>query len=271
MYTRYAAMSGSFYPRSPQELRSSVEAFLIPKTSPEAALGVVSPHAGYIYSGRTAGAVFSHVEISDVALLIGPNHTSKGRAHGGASIVSKGKFVTPLGEVEIEERLAEGLKACCGLVREDPSAHEEEHSLEVQLPFLQVLRRKVRIVPLLVNYDDLPSAKTVGEAIAALLRNEKDNVLMVASSDMTHYQPRTIASKLDRLAIEKIEKLDPEGLLRITREEGITMCGRTAVATMLIAAIGLGATQASLIDYSDSGDATCDTSYVVGYAGIVVR
>jgi AmmeMemoRadiSam system protein B len=248
-----------------------VERFLIPTTAPEPALGVVSPHAGYMYSGRTAGAVFSHVKISDVVLILAPNHTGRGRAHGGVSIISKGKFITPLGEVEIEERLAEGLMAGCALVREDPSAHEDEHSIEVQLPFLQVLKRKVKIVPLVVNFDDYPSARTVGDAIAVLLRDEKQEVLMVASSDMTHYQPRSVASKLDRLAIERVEQLDPEGLLKVTREEGITMCGRAPVATLLVAARGLGATQVSLVDYSDSGDVSGDTSYVVGYAGIVIR
>lgn len=271
MYTRHPAVSGSFYPHSPQELKEAVERFLIPTTSPEPALGIVSPHAGYVYSGRTAGAVFSHVRIPEVALILAPNHTGRGRTSGGASTISKGQFLTPLGAVEIAESLAKKLMQICGLVREDLTAHEEEHSLEVQLPFLQVLRRTVKIIPLIVNYDDFPAARTIGEAIAALLDAAEEEVLIIASSDMTHYQPRSVASKLDRLAIEKIEKLDPEGLLRITREKGITMCGRSPVATLLVAANALGATQASLVDYSDSGDVSGDKSYVVAYAGIVIR
>lgn len=259
-----------FYPGSPTELQKTVESFLLEASSPEPVIGVVSPHAGYVYSGPTAGAVLSHVEVPESVVILAPNHTGRGSAYGGASIISRGAFVTPLGEVPIVESLADGLKNRSGLIREDPAAHEKEHSLEVQLPFLQVIRKNVSIVPMVTNYDSFSPAKDVGEALAGAIKEYPGKTLILASSDMTHYQSRSVASRLDKMAIECIEKLDPEGLLKVTKEKNITMCGRAPVATMLVAAKLLGAEAATVIDYSDSGDASGDTNQVVGYAGIVV-
>ncbi len=259
-----------FYPSSEARLRESVQSFLRSTSDSEPAIGIVSPHAGYIYSGPTAGSVFSRVSVPGTVVILAPNHTGRGSAYGGASIIPRGAFVTPLGEVPVEDSLANDLLERSSLIREDPAAHEEEHSLEVQLPFLQVLRKDVSIVPLVTNYDSYGPARAVGEALAGAIGDSSSDTLILASSDMTHYRPRDVTKRLDKLAIERIEELDPEGLLRVTKEEGITMCGRAPVATMLVAAKLLGATGAALIDYTDSGDASGDTSRVVGYAGIVV-
>lgn len=264
-------MSGAFYPKSQRELQRMIESFVIPVAAVEKAIGLIAPHAGYIYSGRTAGAVYSQVEIPQVALILAPNHTGRGRTFGGAGIVSRGTFMTPMGEVEIEETIAEGCKSKCELIGEDREAHEYEHSLEVQLPFLQVLRQDIKIVPLVTSYDEFDIARTIGEALAGVIKESGEEVLIIASSDMTHYQPRNVARKLDGIAIKRVEDLDPEGLLNVTREEGITMCGKAPVATMLVAAKMLGATVANLVDYSDSADVSGDTSYVVGYAGILIK
>ncbi len=271
MYKRNPVVSGAFYPGSSRELQAVVENYLVPAMSPEPAIGMVAPHAGFAYSGHTAGAVYSQVRIPPVAVIIAPNHSGKGRAFGGAAVISEGVFLTPLGEVLLESSLAEDFKSRSTLFVEDREAHEDEHSLEVQLPFIQVIRPDVRIVPLVVSYDDFHTASTIGTAIGEAIRDFDEDVLVIASSDMTHYQPRNVASKLDRFALDRIESLDPEGLLKVTREEGITMCGRAPVATMLVTAMVLGASTANLVDYSDSGDVSGDTSYVVGYAGIVIR
>jgi len=271
MYKRPPIASGKFYPGTRGELQKTVEDFLVESETLEPAIGIVAPHAGYVFSGRTAGLVYAQVEIPPVVLIMAPNHTGEGIAIGGASIVSSGSFITPMGGMHIDEQLAGSLKASCDLVKEDQQAHDHEHSLEAQLPFLQVTRPDVRLVPLIINYDDPGPASIIGSAIARAVKDFEDEVLLVASSDMTHYKSRAIASELDRLAIERVENLDPVGLLKVTREKGITMCGRAPVATMLVAARELGASEARLVDYSDSGDAFGDTNSVVGYAGIVVR
>jgi len=271
MYKRPPIASGKFYPGTPGELKKTVEEYLDSSGVLEPALGIVAPHAGYIFSGRTAGAVYAQVEIPPVVIVMAPNHTGDGIAFGGASIVSSGSFMTPMGGIRIDEKIAGSLKASCNLIREDTRAHDREHSLEAQLPFLQVIRPDVRLVPLIVNYDDYGPASIIGSAISRVIQDCEEDILMVASSDMTHYRSRDVTRKLDRLAIEKIENLDPEGLLKVTREKGITMCGRAPVATMLVAARELGASEVLLVDYSDSGDVSGDTDSVVGYAGIIVR
>jgi len=271
MYKRPPIASGKFYPGTPGELQKTVEDYLVTGETLEPAIGIVAPHAGYIFSGRTAGVVYAQVKIPPIVLVLAPNHTGEGIAFGGASIVSSGLFITPMGPMQIDEQLTESLKASCDLIKEDAGAHEHEHSLEAQLPFLQVIRPDVKLAPLIINFDDPGTAGIVGSAISRVVEDFEEDVLLVASSDMTHYKSRDIASKLDRLAIERIENLDPDGLLKVTREKGITMCGRAPVATMLVAARELGASEARLVDYSDSGDAFGDTDSVVGYAGIVVR
>jgi AmmeMemoRadiSam system protein B len=259
---RTPAVAGQFYPSQAERLRDFLEDAVPPSQDPFTAVGVVSPHAGYVYSGKIAGAVFSKIDVPDTALLLGPNHTGLGTA---ASVMSRGAWATPLGPVAIDEDLADAVKASCPIVEEDSLAHAQEHSLEVQLPFLRHCNPRVRFVPIafmLQGYDEI---QEVGLALADVLRDWPGRVLIVASSDMTHYEPHDMAKEKDAKAIEKVLALDARGLLDTTKRHGISMCGVIPTAVLLCAARKLGATT-----YATSGEVSGDYSSVVGYAGMVI-
>jgi len=278
MYRRQPAVSGIFYPSSTSELTLTVERFLT-DTTPSHAIGAVSPHAGYIYSGRVEGAIYSAVDIPSTVLLIGPNHRPSFLDNPGlASLFPSGCFVTPLGEVPVDEALARKLLAHGDVIFEDVESHISEHSLEVQLPFLQIRRPDVRIVPLLLNigwdrdYGELHTAcKELGGIISGAIRGSEYDILIVASSDMNHQESRDVTRRKDAHALEKIEAFDVAGFLEVTEREYITVCGKVAVATMMEAASGLGATEAKVVMYGDSADTSGDLNEVVGYAGIRVK
>jgi AmmeMemoRadiSam system protein B len=264
---RTPAVAGQFYPRSPEELRAFLQQAVPHPETPQAAFGVVAPHAGYIYSGAVAGAVFGRVQVPDTVLLLGPNHTGAGTP---ASIVSSGAWATPLGTAAIDTGLAEALKGACPLLEEDTRAHAREHSLEVQLPFLQFRNPAVKIVPVAFMLRSFEEVEQVGRAIAAVLAAWPEAVLVVASSDMTHYESRADAERKDRLAIERVLAVDPAGLLATVRDHGISMCGVIPTAVLLAAATARGATCGELVRYATSGDVTGDHRQVVGYAGLVI-
>lgn len=265
---RRPAVAGQFYPGDPEKLRAFLEESVRPGPEPAAAVGVVSPHAGYVYSGRVAGAVFGRVRVPDAVILLGPNHTGLGTE---ASIVSHGAWATPLGPVSIHGELAEALRAESALFEEDALAHAHEHSLEVQVPFLQYRNPGVRIVPIAFMLRDLAAVEEAGEAVASVVARWRDPVLLVASSDMTHYEPQDRAREKDARAIERVLALDPEGLLDTTKRFGITMCGVIPTAVLLVAARRLGATGGELVTYATSGEVSGDLRSVVGYAGMVIR
>ncbi len=266
---REPAVAGMFYNANPSGLRREVEGFLAegPRKK-EKAIGIVSPHAGYMYSGHVAGAVFSKVAVPKKVLILCPNHTGAGAF---ASINASGFWKTPLGEVKIEEHLARHLMEFDTELEEDSSAHRREHALEVQLPFLQVIREDFEFVPLCLSHFSYGECETLGKAMARLIRESGEEILIVASSDMNHYesQERTLAK--DERAIECILDLDPQALYGRVHEEDISMCGIIPTTCMLIAAKELGAKKAELIKHATSGDVSGDYSGVVGYAGIVVR
>lgn len=278
MYRRAPAVSGTFYPSSPDELALAVHGYL-EDTPISPALGVVSPHAGYIYSGKVQGALFSGVEIPGTVLLLGPNHRlAQSELVGKASIVKSGCFSTPLGDVEIDENVAELILSESELVVEDVFSHSAEHSLEVQLPFLQVKREDVRIVPILLNLAGNEGHRAIhefcrelGRGLAKAIEKVGPDILIVASSDMNHYESRQVTEKKDRLALDRIESYDVAGFLEITQSEQVSACGRGAIATMMEACAGLGAERAELVMYNDSGDVSGDLYQVVGYAGVTVR
>lgn len=263
---RKPAVAGQFYPGNPTRLQEVVASALGPDPG-EPAVGVVSPHAGYVYSGAVAGCTFGAVQVPDTVILLGPNHTGLGTEAG---VWARGGWATPLGTVPVAEDLAEALLAACPILQEDTLAHVHEHSLEVQLPFLQVKNPGVRIVPIsfmLRSYGDIAE---VGRAVAGVVESWPDPVLLVASSDMSHYEPEDVARSKDRMAIDCVLALDPRGLLDTTKRHGITMCGVVPTAVMLVAARELGAGGAKLVRYATSGDVSGDRRQVVGYAGIVV-
>jgi AmmeMemoRadiSam system protein B len=265
---RKPAVSGQFYPSSSSALTEQVRGFIQEDVEKAHAIGIVSPHAGIMYSGAVAGAVFSRIRFPGTFVLIGPNHTGMGSP---VSIMSSGTWQMPIGELKINEDLAKKMMEHSDIIEEDPLAHAMEHSLEVQLPFILFYSADVSIVPVTMMSDSLETCRVVGETIAHAVKTARDPVTIVASSDMSHYVSDSTARVKDRKAVEKVLALDPEGLYNIIRKEGITMCGFMPVTTMLFAARQLGAKKAELVRYMTSGEVSGDYDYVVGYAGMIIR
>lgn len=270
---RHPAVAGHFYKGSPEALRKQVEAFIVPGAERKKAIGIVSPHAGLIYSGSVAGAVYSRIIIPETIVLIGPNHTGLGAP---VSVMAKGEWETPLGAVPIDEQLAASILAGSNHLREDSLAHLREHSLEVQLPFIQHFRKDFKIVPIQMldtRYDTCVSlGNAIAEAVSGKYKAEarQTSVLIVASSDMSHYESAAQAKENDFKAIHHILNLDPEGLYKTVKSYGITMCGYGPAVAMILASKALGAVKAELVKYANSGEVSGDYEQVVGYAGVVV-
>jgi len=272
---RPPAVSGRFYPADPTELRAVVATLLADARraagpSGRPAVGVIAPHAGYMYSGPTAAAVFARVTLPALVVIVAPNHTGVCAAEGGVSLWEAGAFRTPLGEVPIDERLGDALLATSPLVGVDHDAHRGEHAVEVELPFLQLVRPDVRIVPLVIAWDSWPQARALGETLAQLVRSAGEPVLLLASSDLNHYEPGAVSERKDARALEMVTALDGAELLARCKREGISMCGRGPAAVVIAAARALGAKQAEVVDYRHSGWASGDNGRVVGYAGVVI-
>jgi hypothetical protein len=265
---RPPAVSGRFYPSDEKKLALEIEKYTSSANKKSFARGCVVPHAGYLYSGHVAGAVYSAIEIPARCILLGPRHFPGGEA---MAIISEGSWRTPFGDAQIDSELAAELKRACPLLREDRMAHEREHSLEVQIPFLQQLAANLRFVPVVLATQRYQDLETLGHAVARVIAAHTEPVLLIASTDMNHYESDAITRTKDHKAIDHILALDPRGLYDLVRSEGITMCGYAATAAMLIAMRDLGAKDAELIRYATSGDITGDWDQVVGYAGIIIR
>ncbi len=266
---RYPAVAGRFYPDDPARLNEELDRYLATadKDRKIRARACLVPHAGYMFSGRIAGEVFRRIEIPTRVILIGPRHFPRG---AWLAIVSEGAWQTPLGTSPIDHVLAQKIARACPLLREDAVAHSAEHSLEVQLPFLQRLSPLFSFVPIVigpVRYEDL---EILGHALAEVVRQENEPVLIVASSDMNHYESDAVTRVKDRKAIECLLALDPRALFDTVRDENISMCGYGAAVAMLTAARDLGATHAELLRYATSGEVNGDLQEVVGYAGMVI-
>ena len=272
---RQPAVAGHFYQGSPSALRDQVKRFVEPEAKKVKALGIVSPHAGLVYSGSVAGAVYSRIELAGTFVLIGPNHTGLGAP---VSLMANGSWETPLGSVRINEDLAAAILSKSRRIQEDTMAHLREHSLEVQLPFIQYLKKEFEIVPIQMLDTRLETCIELGNAVASAIAEcgaqsaefKKKGVVIVASSDMSHYVSAGTAKKKDHAAIKRILELDAQGLYYTVHDENISMCGYGPAVAMLTACKTLGATKAELVKYTNSGDVSGDYEQVVGYAGIVV-
>jgi MEMO1 family protein len=265
---RPPAVAGRFYPSDPRKLARQVDDFIGGAAAIGRARGCVVPHAGYMYSGHVAGAVYAALEIPARSILLGPRHYPQGRP---LAILTAGSFSTPLGDAQIDAPLAVELARACPLLREDAVAHAREHSLEVQLPFLQrIVGDRFRFVPVALATDRYGVMQDLGQAVAEVVRSESEPVLVIASSDMNHYESDEITRVKDERAIARVLALDPRGLYDTVRKEGITMCGYAATVALLVAMRELGAEDAKLIRYATSGDVSGDRDQVVGYAGIVI-
>ena len=224
------------------------------------------PHAGYVYSGHVAGAVFARVALPQKIIVLGVRHYPRGEP---VAILSSGAWRTPLGDALIDEALAAELQRECLLLREDSVAHSTEHSLEVQVPFLQVLAPGFSFVPVALGTVQFESLVNVGEAIARVLRTAKENVLLLTTSDLNHYEDDETTRIKDRKAVDRMLALDAQGLYDTCRNEEISMCGLGPAVAMLTALSALGAKSAELVKYATSADVSGDHSQVVGYAGMV--
>lgn len=262
---RSAVVAGQFYPGQKESLFSTVGSLVVAEPPEQSAIALMSPHAGYIYSGGVAGRTFSNVKIPDEVIILGPNHHGRGHM---AAVYSSGSWETPLGRTEISEELAERILSECPMTADDSVAHIPEHSLEVQLPFLQFLAPEISIVPVCIGHLPLQTLLEMGDGLARAIESGKSKPLIVASTDMTHYESGDVAREKDYLALDKVLALDPEGLYTVVREKRISMCGVLPTVVMLRAALALGAQTAELVAYTNSGDVTGDQSEVVGYAGV---
>jgi len=268
---RRPAVAGRFYPSKPEVLTRQLDQCLgAEATAPEKAesiLGCMVPHAGYMYSGRVAGAVFHRLPARSAYVILCPNHTGRGAP---LSIMSKGEWLTPLGTVGIDSGLAANLRQSCHLLMEDAKAHEDEHAIEVELPFLQRSVGSFRFVPIAIGVSRYAALEALGHAMAQTLKVSASPVMIVASSDMNHYEPDDLTRVKDRKAIDQILALNPAGLYEVVRNEDISMCGYGPAVAMLTAVKDLGATRAELVQYATSADTSGDYSAVVGYAGIII-
>ena len=264
---REPAVAGKFYPANPQTLRSDVDSYLSPPGERVAAIGCIAPHAGYIYSGKVAGAVFSAIEVPSHCIVLCPNHTGRGHP---LALMSQGTWRTPLGEVALNSELATALLNIFPALTEDSEAHRFEHAIEVELPFLQTVRAGVQIVAIAVGTTRWLLLEQLGQAIASVIQGFQFPVLMVASSDMNHYEDDDTTRMKDHKAIRKILSLEPHALYETVINESISMCGFGPAVAMLVAAKQLGATEARLVQYATSAETSGDKEMCVGYAGIVV-
>lgn len=265
---RPAAVAGHFYPADPVELKKQADGFVISAAPRKTALGRMVPQAGYVYSGKVAGAVYGSLNLPSRFILLGPHHYPQGER---LAILSEGTWETPLGEVRVDAALAAELKRAFSSLREDSVAHAPEHSLEVQLPFLLRPVGDFTFVPVLLGVDRFDILESLGHAIAKVVRRQEAPVMIVASSDMNHRESDAVTRMKDRKAINAILALDARRLYDVVRREGISMCGYGPAVTMITVMRDLGATDAYLVDYATSAEAIGDYEDVVGYAGITVQ
>jgi hypothetical protein len=265
---RLPAVSGRFYPSDAVELTALVKQFATRKkdAEPTRVKACLVPHAGYVYSGHVAGAVYARIAIPRKIVILGVRHQPRGEK---AAILSSGAWRTPLGDAPIDESLADALRAACPLLREDSVAHSAEHSLEVQVPFLQVLQPGFAFVPIALGTVRFEELVSIGEGIGRALAASGEEILLLTTSDLNHYEDDATTRVKDHKAIEQILAMDARGLYDTCRNEAISMCGLGPTVAMLTALQSLGPTKAELVRYATSGDVSGDFSAVVGYAGML--
>ncbi len=259
--------AGRFYAGSAEMLKSDLASF-VPKTALKVnAMAIISPHAGYMYSGKVAGEIFSKINLPDKFIILSPNHTGMGEK---ISLWPSGSWKTPLGKVKIDEDISKLITSKFKKAKEDTKAHLMEHSLEVQIPFIQYFKDEFSMVPITLAHLSLEDCRDLGKTLATVIKESDSNILMVSSTDMTHYEDAKTAEKKDMLALKQIEEINPEGLYNTVRKESITMCGVVPTTCMLFAAKQMGAKKGTLVKYTNSGETSGDYDQVVGYAGMYV-
>jgi MEMO1 family protein len=265
---RLPAVAGRFYPSDPRELAALVGecSKIVPPREPVRARACLVPHAGYVYSGHLAGAVLARIALPRKMIVLGVRHYPRGEP---AAILSSGAWRTPLGDAPVDDSLAEALKKACPLLREDSVAHSREHSLEVQLPFLQVLAPEFTFVPVALGTIEFESLVSVGQALGQVLGSLKEDVLLITTSDLNHYEDEATTEIKDRQAIEQLLALNARGLYDTCRNGDISMCGLGPAVAMITALNLLGAKRSELVKHATSADVSGDREAVVGYAGML--
>ncbi len=264
---RESAVAGQFYPDDPDELRETIASYVRKPGELLDARAVVVPHAGYVYSGAVAGEAFSSVRLPRRFILLGPNHSGRGAF---LSLAPGGTWHTPLGAATIDEEMNRRLISEFPDLEEDAAAHRYEHCLEVQIPFLQTLQPEFAFCAICIRQMDFATLEALGHAMARAIESAQEPVLLVASSDMTHYESGEDAARQDKFAIDRILAVDPAGLYRIVMDKEITMCGFAAAVAVLTACRDAGASTGHLIRYTNSGETSGDYNRVVAYAGIAI-
>ena len=278
MKARPPAQAGTFYPDTEGALRTQIHScFLhplgprsipsIPGSRDDQLVGIVVPHAGYEYSGPVAANSYYRLASSGLresVIILGPNHTGDG---SGISTMTEGQWATPLGEVPLDKSLATSITRLSGLIDVEEEAHRREHSIEVQLPFLQfIYPRRFQFVPICMMLQDLETSVEIGKAIAKA--SAGTGAMIIASSDWTHYEPQESAKKKDMEAIQAVLEMDEKKFQDTIEEQHVSACGYGPVTAVIHASKILGAKQAKLLSYQTSGDTTGDKRSVVGYAAI---
>jgi hypothetical protein len=259
-------VTGRFYPDDKTELNAQLDSFFEEVPYKAKVFGIVVPHAGYMYSGKVAGAVWYKIEVPDLVIIIGPNHSGQGAQ---IAVWPDGQWETPLGKIQVDEETATRIITNSKYAAPDTLAHANEHSIEVQLPFIQLLNPKAQIVPIVMgNY----SHEAINDLIESIdVATQDKNVLFVASSDFSHYEPEYTAKARDRMAIEEIKKLDWLELFNVVIQKEISMCGLGPIAVIIGLSKLRGAQAGKLVSYSNSGVMSRDYSNVVTYAGIALK
>lgn len=267
---RKPVASGLFYEANEQRLIKQIEQ-CIGKVSiheKEHAKGIVSPHAGFVYSGKIAASLYSRIKFPKIFVIIGPNHTGLGKP---CAVYSNGIWQTPLGDIKVNSEFAQKILSYNQFLEEDDVAHLKEHSIEVQLPFIQYFKKDTTIVPICIGISGLSILQSIGESIAKAAFETNEDVVIISSSDMTHYESLESAKSKDNKAIDAILKLDEVLLDNYVRKFSISMCGFAPTCCMITACKKLHASKSELVKYTTSAEETGDTSSVVGYAGILVK
>lgn len=276
VFERKPAVSGLFYPSKKEELLQTIKSlFLDSKFGPGALpparekgriYGIVSPHAGYIYSGAVAASAFYEISSSnfDTVVIIGPNHYGIGTEVG---TIKEGNWITPIGKTRIDDALAREISDYCDIVKFDPVAHSRDHCIEVQIPFLQYINKAATILPIILRNQDKNTSIELGKCLAKLIKNR--NVMLIASSDLTHYEPNDRAYAKDTKLISSISGMNISQFYSVLENSRVTACGYGAIATVMSAAKEIGAVTGKLVRYATSGDITGDISSVVGYSSIL--
>jgi MEMO1 family protein len=265
---RLPAVAGQFYPSDPRELTRLIRKFSAeePGTKKTHVRACLVPHAGYIYSGGVAGAVFARVIFPKQILVLGVRHSPMGE---DLAILSEGAWRTPLGDAPVDSALAQRVKTACPGLQEDSVAHSREHSLEVEIPFLQILNPGFSFVPVAVGTLRFEDLHELGMGLARVFQECKDKVVLVTSSDMNHYEPDDVSRIKDAKAIDRMKAVDARGLFEVCRKEKISMCGLGPAVAMLTAMKELGVQSGEVVRYATSGDVNGDRASVVGYAGMI--